>query len=278
MVDLIGKTVRDYQVSSFVGKGGHGAVYRAEHLTTGTQVAIKVLLPEHSEDVELAKRLLQEAEIVRELRHPHIVPLLERWQDAQGLWLVMPWLAGGDLHDYLKKQGAMRPAILSPILSQIGSALDAAHAAEIIHRDLKPDNILLDAAGVAYLSDFGIAKRKNYGAITSVGMVVGSPNYLSPEQIMGEEISNRTDIYALGITIHELLAGMHPYHDTASRLQLMMKLVQQSLPPLTDREIPAEYLDDINGLIQRCTAKNPKDRYITASSVAYHFQEIISKN
>jgi serine/threonine-protein kinase len=172
----------------------------------------------------------------------------------------MPWLGGGDLHDYLKKQGAMSPNVLSPILSQICSALDAAHAAQIIHRDLKPDNILLDMAGVAYLSDFGIAKRKNYGAITSIGTVIGSPNYLSPEPI------------------HELLAGMHPYHDTVSRLQLMMKLVQQNLPPLTDREIPAEYLDGINGLIQRCTAKNPQDRYITASSVAYHFQEILSSN
>jgi serine/threonine protein kinase len=278
MADLIGKTVRDYQVSAFIGKGGHGAVYRAAHLKTGADVAIKVLLPEHGDDAELAKRLLQEAEIVRELHHPHIVPLLETWQDNQGLWLVMPWLGGGDLHDYLKKQGAMSPNVLSPILSQICSALDAAHAAQIIHRDLKPDNILLDMAGVAYLSDFGIAKRKNYGAITSIGTVIGSPNYLSPEQIMGEEITNRTDIYALGITIHELLAGMHPYHDTVSRLQLMMKLVQQNLPPLTDREIPAEYLDGINGLIQRCTAKNPQDRYITASSVAYHFQEILSSN
>jgi eukaryotic-like serine/threonine-protein kinase len=277
MVD-VGTTVRDYQLTAFIGKGGHGAVYRAENLKTGADAALKVLLPEHSEDTELAQRLSQEAEIVRELRHPHIVPLLETWQDNDGLWLAMPWLGGGDLHDYLDKQGAMRAEVLSPILSQICSALDAAHAAQIIHRDLKPDNILLDTAGNAYLSDFGIAKRKNYGAITSVGMVIGSPNYLSPEQIMGEEITNRTDIYALGITIHELLAGVHPYHDTVSRLQLMMKLVQQSLPPLTDREIPAKYLDEINGLIQRCTAKNPQDRYITASSVAYHFQQILSRN
>ena len=278
MADLTGTIVRDYQVTAFIGKGGHGAVYRAEHMKTGQTVAIKVLLPEHSEDADLAKRLLQEAEIVRELRHPHIVPLLETWHDKQGLWLVMQWIGGGDLRDFVQKNGSMQPAALSPILGQICSALDAAHAAQIIHRDLKPDNILLDDAGIAYLSDFGVAKRKNYGAITAIGTVVGTPNYLSPEQIMGEEITNRTDIYALGITIHELLAGIHPYHDTVSHLQLMMKLVQQNLPPLTDREIPAELVNEINGLIQRCTAKNPKDRYITASSVAYHFQEIINSN
>jgi serine/threonine protein kinase len=278
MADLTGKIIRDYRVTAFIGKGGHGAVYQAEHLKTGATVAIKVLLPEHSEDTELSKRLIQEADIVRELRHPHIVPLLETWQDGQGLYLVMRWIAGGDLHDYQKHHGAMSPETLSPILQQICSALDAAHAAQIVHRDLKPDNILLDNDGNAYLSDFGVAKRKNLGGITTVGTVVGTPNYLSPEQIMGEEVSNKTDIYALGITIHELLAGIHPYHDTVSRLQLMMKLVQQNLPPLTDREIPAEYVNDINGLIQRCTAKNPQDRYITASSVAYHFQEIIRGN
>src|SRR5688572_21139064 len=147
--------VRDYQVTAYVGKGGHGAVYRAELVKTGAIVAIKVLLPQHSEDLELAQRLEQEAEIIRDLRHPHIVPLLETWKDNLGIWLVMPWLGGGDLRDYLKEKGAMKPEALSVLLQQICSALDAAHAAHIIHRDFKPDNILLDDAGVAYLSDFG---------------------------------------------------------------------------------------------------------------------------
>src|SRR5690606_27185001 len=227
------------------------------------------------EDEKIVQRINQEAEIIQDLRHPNIVPLIETWQDEQEICLVMPWLSGGDLRDYVEKYGSLAPENLSPILTQICSALDAAHAAQIIHRDLKPDNILLDDTGKAYLSDFGIAKRKGYSNITTVGTLIGSPNYLSPEQIMGDEISNRTDIYALGIVIHEVLAGIHPYHDTVSRLQLMMKLAQQDLPPLTDREIPAQFMDEVNGLIQRCTAKNSKDRYLTASSVAYHFKQII---
>lgn len=278
MADIVGTMVRDYRVMAYVGKGGHGAVYRAELVKTGAIVAIKVLLPQHSDDVELAQRLEQEAEIIRDLRHPHIVPLLETWKDDLGIWLVMPWLGGGDLRDYLEKKGAMKPEALSGLLQQICSALDAAHAAHIIHRDFKPDNILLDEAGVAYLSDFGVAKRTNLSSITSMGTILGSPHYLSPEQIMGEEISNRSDIYGLGVTIFELLAGVTPFQGTVSRLQLMMKIMRESIPPLTDREIPEKYLDKINGLIQRCTAKNPQDRYPTASSVAAHFQEILSEN
>src|SRR5689334_9225316 len=130
MADLTGKTIRDYRVIAFIGKGGHGAVYQAEHLQTGAKVAIKVLLPEHSEDPELTKRLIQEADIVRELRHPNIVPLLETWQDGQGLYLVMRWIEGGDLRGYLKNNGAMSPEMLGPILQQICGALDAAHAAQ----------------------------------------------------------------------------------------------------------------------------------------------------
>jgi serine/threonine protein kinase len=278
VADFIGTIIRDYLIKAYVGKGGHGAVYRAEVLRTGAVVAIKVLLPEHSEDTELAQRLQQEADIIRDLRHPHIVPLLETWKDEMGIWLVMPWMGGGDLREQLEKNGAMKVEALNLILQQICSALDAAHAAHIIHRDFKPDNVLLDEAGQAYLSDFGVAKRTNYSGITSIGTIIGSPHYLSPEQIMGEEISNRSDIYSLGVTIFELLTGATPFQGTTSRLQLIMKVMRDNLPFLTEHEIPEKYLDKINGLIQRCTAKDPQDRYPTASSVAAHFQEILSEN
>lgn len=276
MIDFEGKTVHQYDLVKFVGHGGHGAVYRARHVVSHDIVAVKVILPEHARDEKLLQRLHQEAEIIHDLRHPNIVHLIETWEDANGVWIAMQWCGGGDLRERLEQNGAMAPHEIVPILEQVTSALDAAHAAQIIHRDLKPDNIMLDEAGNAYLTDFGIAKRLGHNAITSMGVVVGSPNYLSPEQIMGYDITARTDIYALGILIYELLTAEHPFSTLTSKVQMMMALVQQPLPPVVD--LPDELADGINALIQRATAKSAEQRYPTASSLARHFKEILEKN
>lgn len=276
MSDFVGQTIRHYHLTDYIGAGGHGAVYKATHTETEQLIALKIMLPQHSEDNELAQRLHQEAEIIRDLRHPHIVPLIETWDEENTIYLAMPWIDGGDLRGYAEEHGKLTPEQLSPILTQICSALDAGHAAQIIHRDIKPENILLDSTGKAYLTDFGIAKRlDNKNAITAMGNVVGTPHYLSPEQIMGAELGNRTDIYALGIMIHEMLNGGHPYAETQSKVQLMMRLVQEVLPPLASDKIKAEHMDDLYGLILRCTSKDPAERYLTASSVAFHFAQII---
>jgi serine/threonine protein kinase len=273
MDSMIGRTVRTYEITDFVGKGGHGAVYKAVHTRNGEKVAVKVILPEHEEDSTLLVRFQQEAEIIRDLRHPNIVHLHEFWQDDEGIWVVMQWLGGGDLREYLEKHSKMEPKMLAKILEQIAGGLDEAHAADIIHRDLKPDNIVLDDNGDAYLTDFGIAKRIGYKAITSMGVVVGSPNYLSPEQIMGEGVSGRTDVFALGFTIYEMLTGTHPFDHIRNRVQLMMAMMQQDIPPITT--LDAQICDDINELIQRATSKQIDKRYPTASALARHFSEIV---
>lgn len=273
MDNMIGRTVRTYEITDFVGKGGHGAVYKAVHTRNGEKVAVKVILPEHEEDSTLLVRFQQEAEIIRDLRHPNIVHLHEFWQDEEGIWVVMQWLGGGDLREYLEKYGKMQPKMLAKILEQIAGGLDEAHAADIIHRDLKPDNIVLDDNGDAYLTDFGIAKRIGYTAITSMGVVVGSPNYLSPEQIMGETISGRTDVFALGFTIYEMLTGTHPFDNIKNRIQLMMAMMQQDIPPITT--LDPQICDDVNELIQRAANKQADKRYPTASALARHFSEIV---
>ncbi|MDQ7036483.1 MAG: serine/threonine-protein kinase [Anaerolineae bacterium] len=254
-------------------KGGHGAVYRAQHTETGKDYAIKVILPEHENDSTLLVRFQQEAEIIRDLNHPHIVHLEEFWEDEYGMWVVMQWLGGGDLRQYLEAKGKMPPKTLAKILTQITGALDETHAANIIHRDLKPDNIVLDEKGAAYLTDFGIAKRIGYKPITSLGIVVGSPNYLSPEQILGETVSARTDVFALGFTIYEMLIGQHPFHHIRSRVQLMMAIMQQDIPVMTD--LDPKIVADINGLIQRATNKQTDKRYPTASALSQHFSQIV---
>lgn len=273
MQEMLGRTVRSYEIKAFVGKGGHGAVYRAYDSQSNQDVAIKVILPELEEDATLLERFQREAEIIRDLRHPHIVRLVEFWKDDEGMWVAMQWLGGGDLREFLEKKGKMPPKDLARILHQVADALDAAHAADIIHRDLKPDNIVLDEAGNAYLTDFGIAKRMGYKAITSMGIVVGSPNYLSPEQIMGEKVSPRTDVFALGYTIYELLTGEHPFNSIKNRVMLLMAMMQQDVPPITSLE-PA-ICDDINLLLQRATSKTVDERYPTASALARHYSEIV---
>lgn len=278
MAGLNGKELHGYQILDFIGKGGHGAVYKAQHLESGRIVAIKVVLPEHEDDAVLLKRLRQEAAIIRDLRHPHIVPLIEMWEDDYGISLVMPYLEGGDLRNLIEQGEALSPEELSQILNQICGALDAAHAAQIIHRDIKPENILLDQNGNAFLTDFGIAKRMNrQNAITTVGSVIGSPNYLSPEQIIGTDVSNRTDVYALGILVYEMLAGEHPFASTTSRVKLMMQLVKEDFPHIELPHVPEHQREEIHGLIMRCTSKVVEERYLTASSVAYHLAQIIAE-
>ncbi|GAB5493103.1 MAG: hypothetical protein Phog2KO_33180 [Phototrophicaceae bacterium] len=279
MSNLIGQIIRNYKIEDFIGQGGHGTVYRAINLVSDEVVAIKIMLTEHLEDKTMIQRIIQEADIIGNLQHPNIVPLIEFWQDDGGIYLVMPWYSGGDLRAYIKENQPIQPQMLSNILTQICDALDHAHAVHIIHRDIKPENILLDNKNNAYLSDFGFAKRTNNSVnITTVGDVVGTANYLSPEQIMGYDIGNKTDIYALGIVIHEILDGAHPYANTNSRIQLMLKMVQEDLPDLKNTTFSAEVLAQINTLIRRCTAKNPDDRYLRASDVAQDFTKIIQSD
>lgn len=273
MDDLIGLTLHDnYTIQNFVGKGGHGMVYRAYHDMTKEQVAIKVILPEHADNKNLLQRLRIEAEIIRDLRHPNIIKFVDSWEDARGVWMVMKWIGGGSLRQILDDYGALSTEQLVPLLISISSALDAAHAAQIVHRDIKPENILLDENDRPYLTDFGVAKRLGYQAITSMGVVLGTPKYLSPEQLLGADVSPRTDVYGLGITLFELLAGQHPLEHVASRMQMMMLLAEGKIPPVTS--INPTLDNRFDALIQRATAKNPADRYPTASSLAWHFKEI----
>lgn len=275
MSNLIGQNIRNYHLAEVIGSGGHGTVYKGWDTQTHNTIAIKVMLSKHIKDEIVVQRLHQEADIIRDLRHPHIVPLIESWDDEHGVCLVMPWIDGEDLRRLMQRKPELSPREITAILTQICSALDATHAAGIIHRDIKPENILLDSYGTAYLSDFGFAKRKDNNTFsTTAGVIVGTAYYLSPEQITESELSNRTDIFAIGIMIYEMLTGKHPFGETNSRVKILMYLLKEDMPLIERGDIPEHKLKQINMLIARCTAKNPDERYLTASSVAYHFAQI----
>lgn len=267
---LIGRKVRGYDIVEKIGEGGYGAIYRAYQPDVNREVAIKVILPHLALQAEFAQRFAVEAQLVAQLEHPYIVPLYDYWQDSEGAFLVMRWLRGGSLRKLLEVCGALSISQTARILDQLADALTFAHQCQIIHRDLKPANILVDDRDNVYLTDFGIAKSlKNRVDITDEGMLVGTPAYLSPEQCLSQPLTSLTDIYSLGIMLHEMLMGRHPFEGLPPGA-LVVKHLQDSLP-LLQNSLPG-FPDGLDNVIQKATAKQPAERYPDALAFAADFR------
>lgn len=271
-------TIRGYTLHERIGSGGFGVVYRGTQTTVGRDVAIKIVLPHFANHPDFIRRFEAEAQLIARLEHPFIVPLYDYWRDPDGAYLVMRWLRGGNLRDALANGPfELEPAAL--FMDQITSALAMAHRNEIVHRDLKPANILLDEDGNAYLSDFGIAKdrARSEGSFTESGVVLGSPDYLSPEQARSEPVTSQTDIYSLGVMLYEVLTGHHPFPHV-SAVERMYKHLNEPLPCIDS--LPPEIADGVNLIIQKATAKNPAQRYTDVLEMAadFHREADLSKH
>jgi serine/threonine-protein kinase len=259
-LDLRGKTIRGYEFESLIGKGGYGLVYRARQIGVNREVAIKMILPDYAQNDSFRQRFDQEARLIATLEHPYIVPLYDYWQDENGAFLVMRYFRGGTLRARLRQGQPLSLEEVNHLLGQAGDALATAHLAGIVHRDFKPDNLLLDERGNVYLSDFGIAKDMNLDLKLTKSGIVGSPAYLSPEQIMRQGVTPASDIYCLGITLYELLTGQHPYFGT-SATGMFNKHIRDPIPSvMTSRPALSPAVDYV---IQKATAKVPSQRYRT---------------
>ena len=270
MADLSGTTIKGYVLQARLGEGAYGAVYRASQPQVKREVAIKVILPEYANRPDFIRRFESEAQIVAQLEHLHIVPLYDYWREPGGAYLVMRLMKGGSFEHSLRENGPWEPAEAARLVDQIASALDAAHKQGVVHRDLKPANILLDEENNAYLSDFGIAKEMGVEAgVTQTGVIIGTPAYLTPEQVQSQPVSAQTDIYALGVVLYELLAGGHPFPDTPTG-ELVVKHLSQPLPLMRDQrpDVPAE----VDEVIQKATSKDPTKRYPDALTMAAAFR------
>lgn len=251
-----------------IGSGGQAKVYLATQDSFQRNVAIKVLLPEFADDVEFTERFLREARTVASLSHPHIIPVYDFGQLDGAFYMTMDYLAGGDLGERIK-QGLSEDKILQ-VISQIATALNFAHEKGFVHRDIKPDNIMFREDGSAVLTDFGIARAQNASnQLTKVGQVVGTPKYMSPEQLQGREVDGRTDIYSLGIMLYEMFAGRCPYEDP-DFLTLAMKHFKDPIPKL-----PMKF-GKYQKLFERMVAKQPEKRFKNGAEVVELIEKIRS--
>jgi len=258
--DLTGRAIRGYALGERIGAGGMGAVYRAVQPLVEREVAVKIILPQYANHPEFIRRFEAEAQLVARLEHPHIVPLYDYWREPGVAYLVMRLLRGGSVQAILQN-GPLPMELVMRMLEQIGSALGAAHRAGVVHRDLKPANVLLDEDHNAYLADFGIAKNlsnPNLSDQTQADAIVGSPAYISPEQIRSEFVRPQTDIYALGVMLYELLTGHIPFYGPTP-IEIMHQHLSAPLPPLAAHRVGLP--GTLDAVIEHATTKDPLERY-----------------
>jgi serine/threonine protein kinase len=264
-----GVVLGGYRIEEQIGAGGMGIVYRATNVALNRIYALKVLAPELGADEQFRARFQREMRIAASLDHPHVVGIHYAGEHDGFVFLAMDYVHGDDLRRVLLRDGALDPDRAVELLSQIASALDAAHAKGLVHRDIKPANMLLtirDGEELAYLTDFGLAKRSDTLAeLTVTGSVVGTADYMSPEQVAGGPTDARTDIYALGCVFFQMLTGKVPY-ERETTLATMFAHVNEPPPPL---ESPlADEFPEFTPVLGRALAKRPEDRYLSAGDLA----------
>ncbi len=265
--------IKGYIVQNHIGNGAFGDVYQATRPVIGGDVAIKVIKSEHANQPDFIRRFESEAQLIAHLDHIHIVQLYDYWRDPDGAYLVMRWLKGGNLKELLQNS-PLEIDMTRLILEQIAAALAHAHRHGVIHRDLKPANILFDEDGNAYLADFGIAKDLSQpDQHTATGSFLGTVGYSAPEQIRGETVSPRTDVYSLGVILYEMLVGEHPYPNLNS-VEKIYKSLNDPVPLITT--LDAQIQDGINEIIQKATAKDPLHRYAGPIEMATAFREEVT--
>jgi predicted Ser/Thr protein kinase len=245
-----------YRLGNELGKGAMGVVFQARDTVLDRKVAVKQLSLILSSDEEHASRFRREAKALARLAHPNVVQVYDLIERGSRLWMVLEYVDGGDLAAHLDARGPLTVAETVKIAIPIAEGLAYAHDQGIIHRDLKPANILLTRDQIPKISDFGIARLSQSSNLTQVGAVLGSPPYMSPEQCSGDVTDTRTDIYALGITLYEMLSGEVPFHgDTAS---VLARQIVEAPRPLT--ELSETVAPEAEELVLRMLAKDPNDR------------------
>jgi Tol biopolymer transport system component/predicted Ser/Thr protein kinase len=258
-MNLMGRTIGNYQIREELGRGGMAVVYRAYQQSLNRYVAIKVLPPQLAFDQEFVERFQREARAAAGLRHPNIVVIHDVGQEEGIYYIVMEYLEGRTLKQVIEQQGPLPPKRAGRIIEQVASALDYAHKRGFVHRDVKPANIFVGEGDRVTLTDFGIAKA---GAetqhLTRTGMLMGTPEYMSPEQATGGMMDHRTDLYALGVVLYQMLVGRVPFRGTTPHAVLHAVIYEPPPPP---RQINPNLPPAIEAVIMKAVAKRPEQRF-----------------
>jgi serine/threonine protein kinase len=261
----IGSEFAGYRIEEMAARGGMGVVYRAIQLRLERTVALKLVTPALARDASFRARFRREWMIAASIDHPNVIPVYEAGEDEGVLFIAMRWVEGTNLREVIDDRGALEPSQAAHLVSQVASALDAAHQRDLIHRDIKPANILITGQDHVYLSDFGLTKHaSSISGLTRTGQWVGTVDYTAPEQIEGAPVSPRTDVYSLGCVLFEALTGRTPYKRDNELAALWAHMYT---PPPSVLELSPDISARLDGVVQRAMAKDPAERYASAGEL-----------
>ena len=260
-----GAVVAGCRIESVVGRGGMGVVYRARELELDRVVALKLIAPELVEDPGIRERFLKEARTAAAIEHPNVVPVYAAGERDGSLYLVMRFIQGDDLRTLVLRDGPLAPGRAADMIGRVAAGLDVIHRAGYVHRDVKPANVLVDGDGHVYVTDFGLAKQVlSHGGATAPGHWVGTLDYIAPEQLRGDQVDARADVYALGGVLCFVLTGHVPFERDVDEAKLWAQL---SAPPPKPSDLRPGIARAFDGVVSRAMAKEPDARYPSAGDL-----------
>src|ERR671919_2542315 len=271
---VIGTLIGDrFRLEEKVGSGGMSSVYRAYDPTLERHVAIKLMHRDISSDADQLERFRREARAVAQLSHPNVVTVIDAGEDDGAPFIVLEYVEGETLKDRIRRLGRLPVAEAVAYAVEIGRALAAAHQRSIVHRDVKPQNVLIDPEGSAKVTDFGIARTLEEEGLTADGRVLGTTDYVSPEQALGHAVTGQSDLYSLGIVLFEMLTGQVPFRGE-SQVAVAMKHVREEIPDVQVRR--PEVSAALASVVERATAKDLQRRYLDASSLIADLEDVLA--
>ncbi|HWC86570.1 MAG TPA: protein kinase [Solirubrobacteraceae bacterium] len=262
-----------YRLAARIAAGGMSTVYRAFDETLERQVAIKLMNREVSADSDQLERFRREARAVAQLNHPHVVGVIDAGEDEGRPYIVFEYVEGETLKERIRRHGRLEVSEALAYAIEIGRALGAAHARHIVHRDVKPQNVLIDEEGSAKVTDFGIARTLEEDGLTADGRVLGTTDYVSPEQALGHHVTGQSDLYSVGIVLYEMLTGEVPFKGE-NQVAVAMKHVREALPDVQNKR--PEVSAALASVLDRATAKRIEDRYANDTELIADLEDVLA--
>jgi len=262
-----------FRLDEKIGAGGMSTVYRAFDPTLERWVAIKLMHRDISEEADQLERFRREARAVARLSHPHVVTVIDFGEDGGTPYIVLEYVEGETLKDRIRRLGRLPVDDAVAYAIEIGRALTAAHAERLVHRDVKPQNVLIDVEGRAKVTDFGIARSLEAEGLTAEGRVLGTTDYVAPEQALGQEVTEQSDVYSLGVVLYEMLTGEVPFTGS-TQVAVAMQHIREPLPDVQRRR--PEVSATLAAVVEQATAKETASRYLTAADLVADLEEVLT--